>query len=188
MKHDSTSSTLERLLRARRLIAAAARLVEEGIDNLRDPSDEREVQIRSLEIKEMPDGYWKVRVNEHPLTLTPVLGLLLAALGSIEGTGPDPGIVPFKTAHQLIAVVSKHRRTQWTERGLAQSLTRLRDKLATHSVNPQVVERSSAEEGYRLRVSPTIGKHLKAVLAGRLMDILRREAQTETQGLVESTS
>lgn len=178
MKQESTSSILERLLRARRLIAAAGRLVDEGINALHEPSATPEVLIRSLEIKELPNGYWKVRVNEHPITLTPLLGLLLAVLGSLEGPGPDLGIVPFKTAEQLIAAISRHRRKQWSERGLAQSLTRLRDELECHVEGAHLVERSAAEDGYRLQVSPTVGKQLKAVLAARLAEILNREIRT----------
>lgn len=178
MKRETTSSILERLHRARRLIVAAARLVDEGINALREPSAMPEVQIRSLEIKELPNGFWKVRVNEHPITLTPLLGLLLAVLGSLDGTGEDFGIVPFKTTGQLIALVSSHRRKQWTERGLAQSLTRLRDELACHIGGAHLVERGAAEDGYRLRVAPTVGKQLKAVLAARLAEILNRETRT----------
>jgi hypothetical protein len=178
VKRETTSSILERLHRARRLIAATARLLDEGINALHEPSAAPELEIRSLEIKEMPNGYWKVRVNEHPITLTPLLGLLLAVLGSLDGTGVDPGIVPFKTTEHLIAVVSSHRRKQWTERGLAQSLTRLRDELACHVDGAHFVERSAAEDGYRLRVSSIVGKQLRGVLAVRFAEILNRETRT----------
>jgi hypothetical protein len=136
-----------------------------------------EALIRSLDVREMPNGCWKVRVNEHAFTLTPLLGLLLAVLGSLEAPGPDLGIVPFKTAEQLIAAVSKHRRKRWTERGLAQSLTRLRDMFACHVDGAHLVERSAADTGYRLQVPPTVGKQLKAVLAARLAEILNRETR-----------
>jgi hypothetical protein len=177
VKEETKSSILERLLRARRLISAASRLVDEGINALHHPGGAPEVQIRSLEIKEMPNGSWKVRINDHPLTLTPLLGVLLAALGSGEGTGADPSIVPYKTPEELITVVSRQRRKQWTERGLAQALTRLREELACHIDGAHLVERRAAEAGYRLVVPATIGEHLKAVLATRLIEILNREAK-----------
>lgn len=174
MKDETPSSILERLLRVRRLIAVAGRLVDDGIGALHDPSVTHVVQIRSLEIKELPNGNWKVRVNEHPFTLSPMLGLLLAVLGSLEGPGPDSSGVPFKTVEQLIAVVSKHRRRQWTERALAQSLTRLRGELACHVDGAHLLERRAAENGYRLQVPPTVGKQLKAVLEARLGHVLNR--------------
>ncbi len=148
-----------------------------------------ETPVRQLRIKERADGSWSVSGLGRAFTLPPLLGLLFALLAAGEADG-EAGVVRAKTRRELRERLAQQRGRPVTPGALAQLLSRLRAKLELHDRGSLLEycaavycdEIRVAPEGYRLLVSPDVGRTVDAELIRRLKERAQKKLSASSPG------